>query len=50
MVHDLFTGEVLSVAYTDEAKAEEYAALNDDTEIDDILMQACDPLADCESD
>lgn len=50
MEHDLFTGEVLSVAYTDEVRAEDLAALNDNTEIDDILMQACDPLADDQSD
>jgi hypothetical protein len=49
MEHDLFTGEVLSLAYTDEAKVEDLAALNDDTEIDDILMQVCDPLADDQS-
>jgi hypothetical protein len=38
MVHDLFSGEVSSVAYQDHITSEEIVvALNDDTEIDDIL-------------
>lgn len=46
MEHDLFSGEILCVNYRDQMKAEEISALNDDREIDDILMQTCDPLTD----
>ena len=44
MEHDMFSGELIQVGYQDEARLEQLAALNDDTEIDDILMQACDPF------
>ena len=46
----MFTGELQKVSYQDEVGPEQLAALNDDTEIDDILMQASDPFQDIESD
>lgn len=39
MQHDLFSGEAVAINYRDVARADEVVlALNDDSEIDDILM------------
>ncbi len=43
MQHDLFTGDLQDVFFTDGAAKEEVLCLDDDAEIDEILNLAMDP-------
>ena len=43
MQHDLFTGDLQDVFFTDGSAKEEVLCLDDDAEIDEILNLAMDP-------
>ena len=44
MNHDLFTGDMQEVVFTDQNTQEVTSTLNEDAEIDDILNLVSDPL------
>lgn len=44
-MHDLFSGDLIDIMYKVTPKNEELLKLSDETEIDDILNLAFDPLA-----